>query len=120
MIDLISKDLRKIRVFVTDGYWRKTVAAVRALGRMGLRVTVGESTYLAPALFSRYCSRRVRTPSPVLEASQYLDFLENYLTHHPHQVLIPMEEDTGADLTGDRPAAIAVSHLNARGLFPRT
>jgi hypothetical protein len=66
MIDLRRKDLKKIRVFVTDGYWRKTVAAVRALGRMGLRVTVGESTYLAPALFSRYCHRRVLTPSPVL------------------------------------------------------
>ena len=94
MIDLMSKDLKKIRVFVTDGYWRKTVAAVRALGRMGLRATVAESTYLAPALFSRYCFRRVRTPSPVLQPSRYLDFLQDYLSHHPHQVLIPMEEDT--------------------------
>ncbi|MGW8209266.1 MAG: carboxylate--amine ligase, partial [Syntrophobacteria bacterium] len=94
MIHLTRKDLKKIRVFVTDGYWRKTVAAVRALGHMGLRVTVSESTYLAPALFSRYCYRRVRSPSPVLQPSQYLDFLEDYLTHHPHQVLMPMEEDT--------------------------
>ncbi len=94
MIDLAIKDPRQIRVFITDGYWRKTVAAVRALGRMGLRVTVSESTYLAPALFSRYCYRRVRSPSPVLQPSQYLDFLEDYLTHHPHQVLMPMEEDT--------------------------
>jgi len=94
MIHLTRKNLKKIRVFVTDGYWRKTVAAVRALGRMGLRVTVSESTYFAPALFSRYCYRRVRSPSPVLQPSQYLDFLEDYLTHHPHQVLIPMEEDT--------------------------
>ena len=94
MIDLRKKDLKKIRVFVTDGFWRKTVAAVRALGRMGLPVTVGESTYLAPALFSRYCHRRVLTPSPVLQPSQYVDFLENYLTRHRHQVLMPMEEDT--------------------------
>jgi predicted ATP-grasp superfamily ATP-dependent carboligase len=94
MIDLTEKDLKKIRVFVTDGYWRKTVAAVRALGCMGLRVTVSESTYLAPALFSRYCYRRVRSPSPLLQPSQYLDFLEDYLTRHPHQVLLPMEEDT--------------------------
>ena len=94
MIDLTEKDLKKIRVFVTDGYWRKTVAAVRALGRMGLRVTVSESTYLAPALFSRYCYRRVRSPSPVLQPSLYLDFLEDYLNHHPHQVLMPMEEAT--------------------------
>lgn len=94
MIDLMRKDLKKIRVFVTDGYWRKTLAAVRALGRRGVRVTVGESTYLAPALFSRYCHCRVRTPSPVLQPSQYLDFLETYLKRHPHHVLMPMEEDT--------------------------
>ena len=94
MIHLTRKDLKRIRVFVTDGYWRKTVAAVRALGRAGLRVTVSESTYLAPALFSRYCYRRVRSPSPVLQPSQYLDFLEDYLHRHPHQVLMPMEEDT--------------------------
>jgi predicted ATP-grasp superfamily ATP-dependent carboligase len=94
MVDFTEKDLRKARVFITDGYWRKTVAAVRALGRMGLRVTVGESTYLAPALFSRYCYRRILTPSPVLQPSLYVDFLEDYLTRHPHQVLMPMEEDT--------------------------
>ena len=94
MIDLMRKDLKRIRVFVTDGYWRKTLAAVRALGRRGVRVTVGESTYLAPALFSRYCHCRVRTPSPVLQPSHYLDFLETYLKRHPHHVLMPMEEDT--------------------------
>ena len=94
MIDVTEKDPRKIRVFITDGYWRKTVAAVRALGRMGLRVTVSESTYLAPALFSRYCYRRVHSPSPVLQPSQYLDFIQDYLTRHPHEVLMPMEEGT--------------------------
>jgi predicted ATP-grasp superfamily ATP-dependent carboligase len=107
----MRKDLKRIRVFVTDGYWRKTVAAVRALGRMGLRVTVAESTYLAPALFSRYCYRRVRTPSPVLQPSQYLDFLEDYLKHHPHQVLIPMEEDTLLLLAQNRDRIAGLTRL---------
>jgi len=39
-------------VFITDGHWRKTLAAVRALGGQGIRVTVGESTRLATAAFS--------------------------------------------------------------------
>jgi len=111
MIHLTRKDLKRIRVFLTDGYWRKTVAAVRALGRMGLKVTVGESTYLAPALFSRYCYRRVRTPSPVLQPSHYLDFLEDYLKHHPHQVLIPMEEDTLLLLAQNRKRFAAITRL---------
>jgi predicted ATP-grasp superfamily ATP-dependent carboligase len=86
--------LGETRVFVTDGYWRKTLAAVRGLGRMGIRVTVGESTYLAPACFSRYCHFRVRTPSPVLDPSAYLEFMEDYLRRHTHEVLLPMEEET--------------------------
>ncbi|HBZ54858.1 MAG TPA: hypothetical protein DEO88_05590, partial [Syntrophobacteraceae bacterium] len=86
-------DLRSIRVFVTDGYWRKTLAAVRALGRAGIKVTVGESTYLAPAVFSRHCHARVRTPSPVLQPRDYLDFMQSYLGRHRHDVLLPMEEE---------------------------
>lgn len=87
-------DLEGVRVFLTDGFWRKTVAAVRGLGRAGVRVTVGESTYLAPALFSRYCSQRVRTPSPILQPLDYLAFLEQFLDRYPHDVIIPMEEET--------------------------
>jgi len=86
--------LSEIRVFVTDGLWRKTLTAVRALGRQGIRVTVGESTYLAPSLFSRYCHGRVRTPSPVAQPARYVAFLEEFLGRHPHHVLLPMEEET--------------------------
>lgn len=88
------KDLSGIRVFVSDGFWRKSLAAVRGLGRSGAMVTVGESTYLAPALFSRYCHKRVRTPSPLIDPSGYVDFLDDYLCTRPHDVLIPMEEET--------------------------
>ena len=47
------------KVFITDGYWHKTLAVVRSLGEKGIDVTVGESTRLATALFSRYARRRV-------------------------------------------------------------
>jgi predicted ATP-grasp superfamily ATP-dependent carboligase len=90
----MAKDFKGIRVFLTDGLWRKTVAAARGLGRAGIWVTVSESTYLAPALFSRYCLQRVRTPSPVLHPLPYVAFLEEFLTRYPHDVIIPMEEDT--------------------------
>lgn len=85
---------REIRVFVTDGLWRKTLAAVRGLGRVGVKVTVGESTLLAPALFSKYSDTIVCTPSPILDPSRYIEFITDYLFHHYHDVLIPMEEDT--------------------------
>jgi predicted ATP-grasp superfamily ATP-dependent carboligase len=90
----MADGLKGVRVLLTDGFWRKTVAAVRGLGRAGIRVTVGESTYLAPALFSRYCHQRVLTPSPVLDPLSYVHFLEGFLTRFPHDVIIPMEEES--------------------------
>ncbi|MBN1277620.1 MAG: ATP-grasp domain-containing protein [Deltaproteobacteria bacterium] len=82
------------RVFITDGHWRKSLAAVRGLGRKGISVTVGESTFLATAAFSRYCRRRIVYPSVYYRPSEFLNFLENELALNSYQMLLPMEEDT--------------------------
>ena len=89
-------------VFITDGHWRKSLAAVRGLGREGIPVAVGETTRLATAAFSRYCRRRVAYPSPVLDPSRFLEFLEHELTLHQYRMLLPMEEETLALLSEHR------------------
>jgi len=81
-------------VFITDGHWRKSLAAVRALGEKGLKVTVGESTLLATAAFSRYCRRAVVYPSPQLSPSDFLGFLYRELAKNSFQMLLPMEDET--------------------------
>ena len=81
-------------VFLTDGHWRKSLAAVRALGANGVRVTVGESTRLATAAFSRYCYRRVVYPSPLFHSSAFVDFIESELSRRSYQMLLPMEDET--------------------------
>lgn len=81
-------------VFVTDGHWRKSLAAVRALGRKGIGVTVGESTRLATAAFSRYCHQAVVYPSPLLRPAEFVDFLHNKLSRRSYQMLLPMEDET--------------------------
>ena len=81
-------------VFITDGHWRKSLAAVRALGRKGIRVTVGESTCLATAAFSRYCHRAVVYPSPHYRPSEFVNFLCEELRHRSCQMLLPMEDET--------------------------
>lgn len=81
-------------VFVTDGHWRKSLAAVRALGRKGIEVTVGESTRLATAAFSRYCHHAVVYPSPLLRPAEFVDFLYNKLSRRSYQMLLPMEDET--------------------------
>ena len=81
-------------VFITDGHWRKSLAAVRGLGIKGLRVTVGESTCLATAAFSRYCHRRVVYPSPLRKPGEFVEFLYEVVSRNAYQLLLPMEEET--------------------------
>ncbi len=83
-------------VFLTDGHWRKTLAAVRALGAHGVRVTVGESTRLATATFSRYCHRRMVYPSPLFSPSDFVNFMMGELSRRSYQMLLPMEDETVA------------------------
>ncbi len=84
----------KSEVFITDGHWRKSLAAVRALGRQGIGVTVGESTRLATAAFSKYSDRTVVYPSPLMNASDFLDFLQRHLSRNPYRMVLPMEYET--------------------------
>jgi predicted ATP-grasp superfamily ATP-dependent carboligase len=82
------------KVFITDGHWRKSLAAVRALGRKGIKVTVGESTRLATAAFSRHCHRAVVYPSPHHRPSEFIDFFLKELSRASYQMLLPMEDET--------------------------
>ncbi|MGZ8447902.1 MAG: carboxylate--amine ligase [Candidatus Deferrimicrobiaceae bacterium] len=81
-------------VLLLDGLWNKTVAAVRSLGKRGYRVSVGERTRFAPALFSRYCSRRFHHPSPTTSPDAFLDALEKELRIVGYDVLLAMEFGT--------------------------
>ncbi|MGE5247037.1 MAG: ATP-grasp domain-containing protein [Verrucomicrobiota bacterium] len=81
-------------VLLLDGLWNKTVAAVRALGERGYRVAVGERTRFAPALFSRYCSRRFLHPSPATSPEAFLDALQKELRVGGYDVLLAMEFGT--------------------------
>jgi predicted ATP-grasp superfamily ATP-dependent carboligase len=99
------------RVLITDGHWRKAVAAVRALGRRGIDVTVGESTRLAAAAFSRYCRRAVVYPSPMFKPSGFADFIYKELSRRPYQMLLPMEDEPMALLSQHRTELSRLTYL---------
>lgn len=90
------------RVLVLDGFWNKTLAAVRSLGRRGVFVTAGERTRLAPALFSRYCRRRFVHPSAARHPEAFLAALERELQAARYDVVLPMELATQLLLTEHR------------------
>jgi predicted ATP-grasp superfamily ATP-dependent carboligase len=83
-----------MRVLVTDGHFRKTLAVVRSLGRKGVYVTVGERTSLNTSFFSKYCSRRIVYPSPKRFPDRFIEFLLTEIKKHPIDCLFPMEEET--------------------------
>ncbi len=84
----------KMRVLVTDGHFRKTLAAVRSLGQKGVQVTVGERTCLNTSFFSKYCARRLVYPSPRQAPNQFIEFFLKEIRTNHYDCLLPMEEET--------------------------
>ena len=84
----------KPRVLVTDGHFRKTLAAVRSLGQKGVHVTVGERTFLNTSFFSKYCAQRLVYPSPRQAPDQFIEFFVKEIKRNRYDCLFPMEEET--------------------------
>ena len=90
------------RVLILDGFWNKTLAAVRSLGRRGFFVAVGERTRLAPAAFSRFCRRSFVHPSVAAHPQEFLAALEREVSVGCYDVLLPMELSTQVLVTKNR------------------
>ncbi|HVB99759.1 MAG TPA: ATP-grasp domain-containing protein [Candidatus Dormibacteraeota bacterium] len=83
-----------MEVLVTDGDQRSTLAVVRALGRAGIGVTVGETGASSLAGSSRYCARQVRYPSPSTDGDRFLAALAGELAGGRYRILLPMTDVT--------------------------
>ena len=99
------------RVLVTDGHWRKTLAAVRSLGKRGVEVTVGESSRVAASFFSKYCSRRLVYPSVRRHPEAFLAFLHQELRKSNYDLIMPIEEETLLLLARHREEFASVARL---------
>jgi predicted ATP-grasp superfamily ATP-dependent carboligase len=81
---------------------RKSLAAVRALGRRGVPVVAAESTRLAPGILSRFARRRLVHP-PVAAGAPFLDAIERAVRRHRPAAILAMEEETLLALLAARP-----------------
>ncbi|RKZ33127.1 carboxylate--amine ligase [bacterium] len=84
----------KETVFITDGQWRKTLAAVRALGREGFIVWVGDKWKLSTSFFSKYCKRKVIYPDPVKYHEKFRQFMLDFISSERPDVTIPADDET--------------------------
>ncbi|HOV79236.1 MAG TPA: ATP-grasp domain-containing protein [Bacillota bacterium] len=89
-------------VLLTDAQQRKTLAAIRSLGKKGVGVMAGEETRWATALFSRYCARGFVYPSPKKNPGEFLSWLLDTLERYPCDVLFPMDDSVLEVVAGNR------------------
>jgi predicted ATP-grasp superfamily ATP-dependent carboligase len=83
-----------ITVLVTDGEQRPALAIVRALGRRGATVIVGEDRPGSLAGSSRYCARQVTYPSPYDDRDAFDRFLEAFVAREPIDIVMPVTDVT--------------------------
>src|SRR5262245_33704630 len=70
-----------------------TLAAVRALGRAGVRVVTADRSWLAVSGWSRYAHSRMQAPS-VQEPDRFVEWLLTFGSKHGRHVLLPTNDDT--------------------------
>lgn len=79
---------------VTDGLWRKSVCAIRSLGRAGFRVVVSGDGLLTTGFYSRYTTMRFKGPTAAEDPEGFGSVLQRALaaTKTSPTVILPMED----------------------------
>jgi predicted ATP-grasp superfamily ATP-dependent carboligase len=79
---------------VTDGDQRPALASVRARGRRGASVVVGEEHPGSLASASKYCGRHVTYPSPYRQREAFDAFLLDFVRRERPDVVLPVTDVT--------------------------
>lgn len=91
-----------MKVLVTDGDNRATLAITRALGRLGHQVVVGDRTRTALAQASRYCHLAVQYPDPVHDAEGFVTAVAALAREHRVDAVLPVADITTFLVAGHR------------------
>jgi predicted ATP-grasp superfamily ATP-dependent carboligase len=78
-----------MKVLLTDGNFKHTLAAVRSLGKRGIEVTVLSHLSISISFHSKYCSHHVIAPNPETDPG-FADFLLNFVQQNHFDVLLPV------------------------------
>jgi predicted ATP-grasp superfamily ATP-dependent carboligase len=96
-----------MNVLVLDGNENQAVAAARALGEAGHRVSVGADTSWSKAGWSRACADTFAYPSPEGDASAFVGSIVQQTALAPGALVLPMTERTTLPLSAARDAIAA-------------
>jgi len=81
-------------VLLTNGLLRKTLAAVRSLGKKGVSTIVIGETRFCPAAFSKYCTKFIVCPSAKSHPQQFYKHIYEIIKKYKCDVFFPMDDDT--------------------------
>lgn len=85
-------------VFITTAESVKALTVARSLGRKGISITAGSSSRNPITFSSRYVTRHIIYPSAILNPNDYVRNLQRFLSHHKHEVLIPVHSSDTLEL----------------------
>jgi predicted ATP-grasp superfamily ATP-dependent carboligase len=78
-----------MKVLLTDGNFKHTLAAVRSLGKRGVEVTVLSHLSVSISFHSKYCCHRVIAPDPEKDP-RFAAFLLDYVKKNHVDALLPV------------------------------
>ncbi len=81
-------------ILITDGLWRKSVVAIRALGKENINVTVTGENLATSGFFSKYCHKKIILPSAKSDPQEFASQLLDEIKYNHYDLIIPMEDDT--------------------------
>jgi len=83
-----------LKVLITDAKLNSTLATVRSLGRLGLKIIAGDETKNAISFFSRYVYQRFIYPHPLENPQGFLEEVLNLIRLKRVGLIIPMTDYT--------------------------
>jgi len=87
-----------VNILITDGLWRKSLVATRALGQKGIGVSVVGDSFFTSSFFSKYCKKRIILPLAKNDPENFRLGIIKELKEKKYDLLIPMEDETIAVL----------------------
>ena len=84
--------MEKPKILLTDCWTRKTLSALRSLGKSGYEVYLITHTYLSPAIWSKYATKHFLFPFPEDDPVSYRIKLLNLIKSEDFSCIFPMDE----------------------------
>jgi len=78
-----------MKVLVSDGNFKHTLASVRSLGKRGIDVTVLSDLRLSVSFHSKYCSKGILAPNPEHDAA-FSEFVHDLVRQEQFDVVLPI------------------------------